>query len=246
MKNREQLTLATSRRHEMGIIESWIRPRISPDSDFQILEAGCGRKWELDLGTTAYFLTGVDMDQVALRSRVETYHDLDKAVTGDLRTVELESASFDVIYNSFVLEHVPQAERVLVNFVKWLKPGGLAVIRIPDPFSAYGFMARITPYWFHVCFYRYVLGSTTAGKPGYGPYPTYYDKVVSRDGMRKFCEANKLALMAEYGCDVVLGFRRGMGIRRAAVLLLRRLISILSLKRLSATHNNLLFIILKQ
>ena len=42
----------------------------------QILEAGCGRAWPLNLDGVDYRLTGIDLDANALKSRVESVGDL--------------------------------------------------------------------------------------------------------------------------------------------------------------------------
>src|ERR1700677_5081735 len=70
-----------------------------------ILEAGCGQRWTLDLSGIDYTLTGVDTDPVALDLRKTKARDLDVAILGDLCSVELPEASFDVVFSSFVLEH---------------------------------------------------------------------------------------------------------------------------------------------
>ena len=243
MAFKEKLELTTSWANEMAIIESWIRPRIDSAGTLQILEAGCGQKWDLDLGATGYFLTGVDLDAAALKLRVEVSKDLHRAIVGDLRTVEIKSGSFDVIYNSFVLEHVPGAEQVLENFTRWLKPGGLLVIRIPDPYSVHGYMSRVTPHWFHVFFYRHVMGAVNAGMHGYAPYPVHYDGVVSQDGIRDFCNRNGLCLVSLYGTGGY--FRPGKGLLKLGIPIFKRLVSLVSLGRLSSSHNDLLYLIKK-
>lgn len=40
------------------------------------------------------------------------------------------------------------------NFVTWVKPNGIIIIKIPDPYSVRGFVTRNTPFWFHVLYYR--------------------------------------------------------------------------------------------
>src|SRR5271165_4507365 len=82
-----------------------------------ILEAGCGQCWTLNLSGVEYTLTGVDRDPVALELRKTNARDLDVAIVGDLCSVELPEASFDVVYSCFVLEHVQQADVALQNFV---------------------------------------------------------------------------------------------------------------------------------
>jgi SAM-dependent methyltransferase len=221
---------------EIAIMVESIRavsPIVRP---LQILEAGCGQKWELRLDGMRYVLTGVDLDPVALKIRTEIQKDLDDGIVGDLRCVPLPENSFDVIYSYYVLEHIRNAEAVLRNFLDWLRPGGIAIIKIPDPHSAHGFLTRITPYWFHVLFYRYVLGSKNAGTPGHGPYPTYFDPVVSRPGMRKFCSDNGVSLV-EFGdaseyADKLIDY-------------IARLVGTLALGKLSIRHSDLLYIVRK-
>ena len=145
-------------------------------------------------------------------------------------------SSYDVIYNSYVLEHVEGAETVLENFVSWLKPGGLMIITIPDPDSVYGFFARVTPHWFHVLFYRYVAGNRNAGKPGHAPYPTVYDPVVSRRGFREFARKRHLKIVEE------CGFRKLRGAAGWFV----SFVHLVSLGRLASNHSNLMYILEKR
>ena len=146
-----------------------------------------------------------------------------------------------MIYSAYVLEHIKEAEAVLQNFSRWLRKGGLLILLIPDAYSVRGFITRITPHWFHVLYYRYVLRMANAGKPGYGPYVTYYAPVVSRHGIRKFCENHHFRISEERGSGSYLG--RGL----VAVLsrTLARLIACLSLGRLKDNHADLMYILKK-
>jgi SAM-dependent methyltransferase len=118
---------------------------------------------------------------------------------GDLRTADLGGRKFDVVYSSYVLEHVPNAALALENLYRWLKPGGLLILRFPDRNTAFGFTGRFTPFWLHVAYHKYILRRWNAGKPGFGPYPTYYDWIVSREGLRDFCASHRLRVREEYG-----------------------------------------------
>lgn len=203
--------------------------------EIKILEAGCGRKWHFDLQGTRYQLTGIDMDAHALESRKNQEKDLDEAILGDLRTVDIAPNTFDVIYNAYVLEHVQGAKQVLENFARWLKPGGVLIVYVPDRHSAYGFFAHHTPHWVHVFFYRYVLGNPDAGKPGHVPYPTIYDEIVSRKGIREFARLNQLVVREERG------FYKPSGL--ASFFL--DFIHTLSFGTLAGSHCNLLYVIEK-
>jgi 2-polyprenyl-3-methyl-5-hydroxy-6-metoxy-1,4-benzoquinol methylase len=105
-------------REPSALVAAAIKAR-GDNGSLNILEAGCGRRWPFDLAGTEYRLTGVDLDQAALEIRKTRERDLHEAIHGDLRTVALPAGAYDVIYNSYVLEHVDGAEQVLRNFLLW-------------------------------------------------------------------------------------------------------------------------------
>ena len=225
-----------------ALIESWIRKLSRRATPVRILEAGCGQKWPLKLDGIRYTLTGLDMDGKALDIRKNVTRDLDEAIHGDLRYADLGERQFDVIYSSYVLEHIQEAETVLQNFSKWLRPGGLLILLIPDPQSVRGFVTRMTPHWFHVLYYRHVLRLPNAGKPGFGPYVTYYAPVVSQNGIKAFCAQHGMRIVARRGSISYPG-------RGAAAVLsttAARLVAWLSLGRLKNDHADLLYIIEKE
>ena len=223
---------------ELRLIQDSIGAFAASGQEIQILEAGCGRKWSIPLDGLAYRLTGIDLDPDALQARVETVGDLDEAILGDLRTATLPEASFDVVFCAYVLEHVTDPGVVMRNFQTWLKPGGIMILRVPDRDSVYGFLSRMTPHWLHVAVYRYILGKAQAGKPGFAPYPTVYDPVVSYAGVIEYCNENNLQLVEAVGH---FRFRSGIGPR--LIDLVSRLVAKLSLGRLAGYHANLTFVI---
>ncbi|HVY82760.1 MAG TPA: class I SAM-dependent methyltransferase [Steroidobacteraceae bacterium] len=209
----------------------------------EILEAGCGRKWPVKLDGVDYTLTGIDLDPEALAARLQGVGDLHDAIVGDLCTPGLIPANkFDVIYSSFVLEHIKDAEIALENMVAGLKRGGILVLRIPDPYSAHGWTAHHTPFSVHVAYYRYVMGNKNAGKPGFAPYPTFYAKVVSRQGIRDFCEQHDCTLLEERGTTYYL--EKKNLVTFASKIYVQALYC-LSLGSLAWRHNNLAFVIRK-
>lgn len=201
----QPLPVYESQQQETAAIVRHINARFRAQGELSMLEAGCGNSWQLQLPGVQYVLTGVDLNQDALDIRKFEKRDLHEAVLGDLRTVSLDESKFDVIYNSFVLEHIAGAEQVLDNFLRWLRPGGLLILRIPDPRSVYGMLSRVTPFWFHVFYKRRIAGIKTAGKPGYDPFPTIYDAIVSREGIHHWCATNGLLLKEEIGWNYQIG-----------------------------------------
>jgi len=210
---------------EIRLLETYIRAQGDGASPLQILEAGCGREWYFTLDGFSYELTGLDLDPSALEARRAIKGDMTRSFVGDVRTADLPEAHFDVIYNAFVLEHVEGAEQALLNFVKWLKPGGILIVRVPDRHSVQGFLARWTPHWFHILYYRWAWKLKDAGKPGFAPYPTIYDPVVSQEGLEQFCMRHGLKIVEMLGVGT---FRRGFGMAGKITPIVARTISLLS------------------
>jgi SAM-dependent methyltransferase len=237
-----QIALQPEYSFDRQVFERRIEELATDDSKIDILDAGCGRRWPLSLAGVQYRLTGIDTDEEALRVRRDQTGDLDEWIAGDLRTVELGEAAYDVVYCSFVLEHVAGARTVLDRFTAALRPGGLLILRIPDRDSVFGFLTRITPFWVHVLYRRWVKGNKNAGKPGHEPYPTAYDQVVSRAGIGAYCADNGLEIIDEYGSDFYL---RELGPWRMVIVPLVKVVEALSFGRLTARHNNLSFVLRK-
>ena len=236
----EKVKLFKNTNQEIALLKKYITEKAKDGTELQILEAGCGRYWPLNINGIQYKLTGVDLDKKALNHRREKFNDLSEIIIGDLRSINLEKNKYDVIYNSFVLEHIDNAETVLKNFIKWLKPGGLLILRIPDRYTVYGFIARFTPFWFHVFYKKYIRSNKNAGKPGFGPYPTYYKPVISRAGIKKFCERNNLMVKEEYGHRYYI--KKQTVIQKWIILLVRSL-NLLSFGKLAWEHVDLTYII---
>ena len=150
-----------------------------------IVEAGCGGPWLIDLSSVDYTLTGVDLDARALELRMTKARDLDEGICGDICTLELPAGSFDVVYSFYVLEHVERADIALENLIKWLAPGGLLLLRLPDPRTVRGFLTRLLPHRTHVWYHRYVHRLQFAGQPGHAPYQVHYHPVIDRE---RLCE----------------------------------------------------------
>jgi SAM-dependent methyltransferase len=232
----------SSHKEERDTIANHIKQKACSNYALDILDAGCGRKWGLDLDGIQYTLTGVDNDKDFLDIRSNKQRDLDIAILGDLRTVTLEESHYDVIYNSYVLEHIDGAEGVLKNFVRWLKPGGILILIIPNRDSAKGFLTRMTPFWFHIFYKRYVKKKKDAGKPGHDFFPTFFDKVVSRRGIHEFCKKHGLVIRAEYSAGHGRKFR---WVTRILSRLLIWIVHLGSFQRLSAKYANLIYVIEK-
>jgi SAM-dependent methyltransferase len=237
-------------RDEIEIVEAAFARAARRTPRLRILEAGCGRRWLVDLKGAPHEITGVDLDARALAHRRDVVGDLQHAVHGDLATVAFAPGSFDVIYSSYVLEHVRDAAGVLDRFVSWLTPGGLLVLKIPDRGSVVGWLTRLLPFWLHVAFYRYVAEDRAAGTPGHAPYPVFHEPVISLQGIREFCARARLRIRAERGMDFGYHYRHlrltpFQRLKLLTVETLIRVVGLLSLGTLAWRYSGLLFIIEK-
>jgi len=236
------LKLLDNFNQELQLLENSIKKLSDSDKELTILEAGCGRNWPLNLGDINYKLLGVDLDADALDFRVNVQKDLDESFVADLQNFDIGDRQVDVIYNSFVLEHVQDAEQMLDNFYNILKPGGLLILRFPDRNTVFGFLTRFSPFWVHVMYKKYIEGIKEAGKPGFAPYPTHYHKVVSRDGIREYCKTKAMVINEEYGfCAYLVN----NNLRTKMIRLIAITVHLLSLGKLPWKYNNLTYVLTK-
>jgi SAM-dependent methyltransferase len=207
------------------------------DGTVRILEAGCGQRWDIEIPGLTLKITGVDLDADAMQLRLEREGDLEAWIVGDLRTVPLPAGEFDVVYCSYLLEHVAGAEAVLDRLIAALRPGGRLVVRVPDGDSVYGWAAKHAPFKLQVAYKRWIEGYPDAGKPGHAPYPVVYDPVVSLSGMRRYAESRGLRIVVEVGSNTYLAgtFKRAAPAAQAVL----NAVAAASRGRLTATHNNL-------
>lgn len=230
----QQLRVLSYEEQEWQLLDKYVR---SLGRDLTVLEAGCGRFWPLKLDDIGVTMTGIDADAEAIKART----DLAKSIVGDICDEALAPREgFDVVFNSYVLEHVRGAEKALRNLIGWTRPGGLLILRIPDRDSAYGAVTRLTPLWFHILYKRLVQRFKESGEPGFGPYPTYHEKVVSVDGVKAVCAAT--------GCEIVDHFAHGYYLTYPGGGVARRLaqaVWLLSFGRFAWKHNDLTFVIRK-
>ena len=163
------------------------------------------RIYEAGGGSTSYLppeltrnaeITVVDIDEDQLRKN--TY--ADKKILGDIQAKEFQSDSFDLVVCYNVIEHLDHPDNALRRFLAALAPGGLVFIGAPNPHSFSGLVTRWTPHWFHVWFYRRVLGRENAGKFGNPPFPTVYHPLVSPRRLMTFSQAlgYKVVYFEEY------------------------------------------------
>ena len=235
-------TRSETPQEEIELLSNHVKEHFKNAGQLKILEAGCGRWWELDLSGLEYKITGVDLDKNAVEARIANEKDLDEVIIDDLRTVSLQEGHYDFVYNSYVLEHIEGAEAVLDRLFRCLKPNGLLILKIPDRDSVFGFFARNVPHIFLVMFFRIVFKMKEAGTPGHPPYPVVYEKIVSRKGINSYCEKYGHKILSECSSSYYMSH---LGLLQFFVKTFIKSIKILSLGKLASDHNDLSFVIKK-
>ena len=132
---------------------------------------------------------------------------------------------------------------MLDKFFRWLKPHDFLVLVIPDRNTVFGFLTRITPFWFHVLFYKYVMRSPNAGKPAHAPFSTFYDRVVSMQGIREYIDRHGHRIHLEYACKP--DTHRIFGVTSSIFEILSKFGEVVSFGRLASNHSALIYVIEK-
>jgi SAM-dependent methyltransferase len=149
--------------------EALVARRLAATPAPRVLEAGCGARSHLAYPRGAR-VAGVDI----LRSQLARHEGTRAVAQGDVTALPVATASQDLVVCWDVLEHLPAPERALAEIGRVLKPGGLAVLALPNIMSLKGLITRLTPWWFHVWVYRRVLGDRSAGTDASDQFPTSF------------------------------------------------------------------------
>jgi SAM-dependent methyltransferase len=112
------------------------------------------------------------------------------AAVGDVRDLPFRDASFDAIYSMGTIEHFDETERAVQEMARVLKPGGRAIVGVPnryDPFLRPLFATLLQ----------------AVGLYGYG-----YEKSYSRRALRQMLQNAGLDVVAETAILFIPGWLR--------------------------------------
>jgi 2-polyprenyl-3-methyl-5-hydroxy-6-metoxy-1,4-benzoquinol methylase len=157
-----------------------------PDTELNVLDAGCGHESYLDFGGKAR-ITGIDISEANLAK----HRHLSCRLTGDLQTFQLPSRQFDAVVCWDVLEHLANPTAALENMVQSLKPSGLLILVFPNVYSLKGIVTKFTPLWFHRFIYRTLY---RIDNPDFQPYPTYLKLAMSPKSVLRFARSRGLTV----------------------------------------------------
>jgi len=112
----------------------------------RVVDLGCGFgwfcRWAREQG--AGFVLGIDDSEKMLARAAEATSDPAIAYTrADMEVLELQPASFDVVYSSLALHYVEKLDRLMSIVCRSLAPGGSLVFSVEHPI----FTAPSAPNW---------------------------------------------------------------------------------------------------
>jgi SAM-dependent methyltransferase len=206
-----------------------------------VLHAGCATAGDLGTGELAaggadISVTSIDEDRPAIRAAMAASGRLDRCVLGDLRGVPLPPRAFDIVQCSSLLERISNAELVLDRLTAAIKPGGLLLLRFCDRDSAAGFLDRALP----LPLRRMVWRRRRPGQPG--PLPAVYDRLASARGVQAYSALRGLVVAERLALG---GLSGGLPAGPYGFLACQRLLARLTGGRLTADHEELLYVLRK-
>ena len=139
---------------------------------------------------------GVDISEPVV-AQARAAFDLDRgarhglqAAVGDVRDLPFPRDCFDAIYSMGTIEHFNETEHAITEMARVLKPGGRAIIGVPNRYDPF-----LRPLFSTVLQYLRIYG--------YG-----YEKSYSRRTLRKMVERSGLEVVAETAILFIPGWLR--------------------------------------
>jgi SAM-dependent methyltransferase len=148
------------------------------NSPIKVLEAGCGSATHVRFSGLVHTV-GIDVSGEQLEKNT-TVHE---KILGDIQDYPLPKEEFDIAVCWMVLEHLSRPKDALLNLFGSLKPGGLLVVAIPNLLSLKGIATKITPFWVHVLFYKFMKYKSH-------PFPTYLRLAIVPKKLMQFAADN--------------------------------------------------------
>jgi SAM-dependent methyltransferase len=141
----------------------------------RVLDLGCGAgRFVAALREAGAEPVGVELAEAALERARANAPGADLRRVADDGSLPLEHASFDLVWCSEVLEHVPDTAHLLLEVRRVLRPGGRLLVTVPDHrrlrtavIALTRFEAHFDPLGQHVRFYTRRSLATTLEHAGF-------------------------------------------------------------------------------
>ena len=147
----------------------------------------------------------------------------------------LPPRSHDIVLCALLLQRIDHAELVLDRLVAAIRPGGLLLLRFSDRDSSGGFLDRVMPSAARTAVWR----KRRPGRPG--PYPAVYERLSSVRGVQAYALMRELVIAERQA----LGGLAGALAEPRGFLAAQKLVAWLSRGRLTAAHEELLYVLRK-
>lgn len=167
------------------VYADWVRAYLRPEA--QVLDLGCGRGGLVEqLAHPLPQVVGVDPDWLSL---VEHRLPMPRTVGWSDR-LPFVAGSFDVVFCSWLLEHLPRPERTFAEVGRVLRPGGVFVFITPN--------GRHPLAWLNRGFGRFsrLQGQVVEwiyGRSATDTFPTHY-RANTIPAIQHLCQQNDLRL----------------------------------------------------
>lgn len=126
-----------------------LRKRIEPwRGEGRYLDAGCGSGGLLQkMQSLGWTVSGIEFtEEAAAKARAVT----PALFVGDILDAPFPESSFDLVTCNHVLEHVPRPLETLAKLIRWLAPGGVLSLEVPNA-------GGLGPPLFGSCWFSYDL-----------------------------------------------------------------------------------------
>lgn len=160
----------------------------NPDK-IKVLDIGCGSTLKIALPSKMY-ICGIDISQKQLQNNPQ----LNEKIFGDIHSFNFVSSNFDVAIAWFVLEHLQNPDKALINILKALRKNGIIIIGVPYCFSILSLLTKFTPFRFHIFVYKHIFNDKRVWYGTLLLFKTFLRFSISPGALKKFAHKNNLSI----------------------------------------------------
>ena len=106
----------------------------------EILIIGCGSGGDIAIADQEVYALDLSLAAVVTLKKAKRGNHY---LCGDATSLPFETESFDIIICSEVIEHIPDAKKVILEFHRVLKPDGKLLLTTPNWLSFYGLVRKL-------------------------------------------------------------------------------------------------------
>lgn len=145
-------------------VQNIIQTKNNDDTKLRLLNIGAGTSVvienHLSIDTNAFTCDRLDIVDSSVKHK-----NVGQIITASVESMPMiADNTYDIVFANYVLEHVHNLEQTTKELYRILKPGGTAVLTIPNVAAPEFKISKHTPLWFH---------NLVRGKPGHEVSYTY-------------------------------------------------------------------------